>query len=164
MRSSNPNTAGRAGDLLVPNPKLRLREQVREVMRFKHYAVRTEETYWGWIRQFILFHGKRHPREMGLPEVEAFLTHLAAGRDVAVATQNQALNALVFLYGQVTRSQRQAALVAMLFLVSIVVWTASCEARSFADWSVSQLGRALSRVSSSPKGLVGSDLFPPGAP
>ena len=52
-------------DLLVPNPKLRLREQVREVMRFKHYSVRTEETYWGWIRQFIFFHDKRHPREMG---------------------------------------------------------------------------------------------------
>jgi integron integrase len=89
------------GDLLVPNPKLRLREQLREVMRFKHYSVRTEETYWGWIRQFILFHGKRHPRELGDEEVRAFLTHLAAGRNVAPATQNQALNALVFLYRQV---------------------------------------------------------------
>ncbi len=52
------------GQGLVPNPQLRLREQVREVMRFKHYAVRTEETYWGWMKQFIVFHGKRHPREI----------------------------------------------------------------------------------------------------
>jgi integrase len=89
------------GELLVPNPKLRLREQLREVMRFKHYSLRTEETYWGWIRQFILFHGKRHPREMGPAEVHSFLTHLAANRNVAVSTQNQALNAVVFLYKQV---------------------------------------------------------------
>jgi integron integrase len=89
------------GDLLVPNPKLRLREQVREVMRFRHYSVRTEETYWNWIRQFILFHSKKHPREMGTAEVHQFLTHLAAAKNVAAATQNQALNALVFLYGQV---------------------------------------------------------------
>lgn len=85
----------------MPNPKLHLREQLREVMRFKHYSVRTEETYWHWIRQFILFHGKRHPRELGDAQVHQFLTHLATQRDVAVATQNQALNALVFLYGQV---------------------------------------------------------------
>ena len=102
MLRANQNTdlAGR-GHLLVPNPKLRLREQLREVMRFKQYAVRTEETYWGWIRQFILFHGKRHPREMGDSEVHAFLTHLAVQKSVAVSTQNQALNALVFLYKEV---------------------------------------------------------------
>jgi len=88
-------------DLLVPNPKLRLREQLREVMRFKHYALRTEETYWSWCRQFIVFHGKKHPREMGAGEVHQFLTHLAAEKNVAVSTQNQALNALVFLYAQV---------------------------------------------------------------
>src|SRR5271163_1381472 len=52
-------------DKLVPNPKLRLREQVREVMRFHHYSIRTEESYWFWIRKYILFHGKRHPKEMG---------------------------------------------------------------------------------------------------
>jgi hypothetical protein len=102
MPPANENTEGMVPpDLLVPNPKLRLREQLREVMRFKHYSLRTEESYWNWIRQFILFHGKRHPRDMGEAEVHAFLTHLAAERNVAVATQNQALNALVFLYGQV---------------------------------------------------------------
>ncbi|HEY1173865.1 MAG TPA: integron integrase [Verrucomicrobiae bacterium] len=99
---SNKNTARQVGgQSFVPNPKLRLREQVREVMRFKHYAVRTEETYWGWMKQFIVFHGKRHPREMGAGEVHEFLTCLAVERRVAVATQNQALNALVFLYGEV---------------------------------------------------------------
>jgi len=77
---------------VVPNPKLRLREQVREVMRFKHSAVRTEEAYWGWMKQFIMFHGKRHPREMGAGEVHEFLTYLAVERKVAVATQNQAFH------------------------------------------------------------------------
>ncbi len=99
---SKKNTASAvSGQGLVPSPQLRLREQVREVMRFKHYAVRTEEAYWGWMKQFIVFHGKRHPREMGVGEVHEFLTYLAVERQVAVATQNQALNALVFLYGEV---------------------------------------------------------------
>jgi integron integrase len=105
MAPANENTdlpgSPNRGELLAPNPKLRLRDQLREVMRFKHYSLRTEESYWGWIRQFILFHGKRHPREMGEVEVHAFLTHLAAQKNVAVSTQNQALNALVFLYKQV---------------------------------------------------------------
>jgi integron integrase len=99
MGTGKATFSGRAS--LVPNPKLRLREQVREVMRFKHYSLRTEETYWNWIRQFILFHGKRHPRELGRSEVEAFLSYLAVKRNVAVATQNQALNSLVFLYREV---------------------------------------------------------------
>lgn len=121
MLMSNQKTAlPPAQEWLVPNPKLRLREQVREVMRFKHYSVRTEEAYWGWMRQFLVFcrdhphlaparsapleGGEKkwqHPRELGLAEVHAFLTHLAVERQVAVATQNQALNALVFLYAQV---------------------------------------------------------------
>ena len=67
---------GRPAALFIPNPKLRLREQLREVMRFLHYSVRTEESYWLWIRRFILFHNKRHPREMGSAEVHAFLTGL----------------------------------------------------------------------------------------
>ena len=91
----------RPRESLVPNPKLRLREQVHEVMRFKQFSLRTEAAYWNWIRQFIFFHQKRHPREMGKAEVEAFLTHLAKARNVAVSTQDQALNALVFLYQEV---------------------------------------------------------------
>jgi integron integrase len=86
---------------LLPNPKLKLREQLREVMRFKHFSHRTEEAYWHWIKGFILFHGKRHPREMHAAEVRAYLSHLAAERDVAAATQSQALNGIVFLYREV---------------------------------------------------------------
>ncbi len=127
--------------LFRPNPRLKLKEQVREVMRFFHYSPRTEETYWHWIERFLRFHRShstphsqsispveaereakanggredqvrdavervltgawRHPREMGAAEVAAFLSHLTTAGRVAAATQNQALNALVFLYGQV---------------------------------------------------------------
>ncbi|PZD73819.1 Tyrosine recombinase XerD [Acaryochloris thomasi RCC1774] len=81
----------------------KLLDQVRDVMRTKHYAYRTEESYVQWIRRFILFHNKRHPQEMSEPEVEAFLTHLAVHQDVAASTQNQALSALLFLYRYVLK-------------------------------------------------------------
>ena len=73
-------------------------EEVRRAIRVRHYSIRTEEAYVGWIKRFILFHGKRHPRDMGEAEVAGFLSHLAVEGRVAAATQNQALNALVFLY------------------------------------------------------------------
>lgn len=76
-------------------------EAVRNVLRTKHYSIRTEHAYMDWIKRFILFHGKRHPKEMGAVEVGAFLTHLAVKLNVAPSTQNQALNALVFMYRQV---------------------------------------------------------------
>ncbi len=76
----------------------RFLDQVRDAIRVRHYSIRTEEAYVGWIRRFILFHGKRHPREMGESEVAALLTDLAVNGRVSAATQNQALNALVFLY------------------------------------------------------------------
>jgi integron integrase len=79
----------------------RLLDHVRAVLRRKHYSIRTEEAYVGWVKRFVLFHGKRHPREMGLPEVEAFLTDLAVAQKVAASTQNQALSALLFLYAEV---------------------------------------------------------------
>lgn len=79
----------------------RLLDQVRERCRVKHYSLRTEQAYTHWIRRFILYHDKRHPREMGAPEVEAFLTHLAVRENVAAATQNQALAAILFLYREV---------------------------------------------------------------
>ena len=88
-------------DGVVPNPKLKLLDQVREVIRVKHYSIRTEDAYVQWIKRFIFFHGKRHPREMGAGEIETFLTDLAVQKQVAASTQNQALNALVFLYKQV---------------------------------------------------------------
>jgi len=79
----------------------KLLDQVRDAIRLKHYSIRTEEAYVSWIRRYILFHNKRHPTEMGAPQVEAFLTHLAVKDNVAASTQNQALSALLFLYRQV---------------------------------------------------------------
>ena len=81
--------------------KPKLLDRVRDVLRVKHYSIRTEETYVEWIKRFIFFHNKRHPLEMGEVEIGAFLTHLAVERNVASSTQNQALSALLFLYGQV---------------------------------------------------------------
>lgn len=75
--------------------------RIREATRVRHYSIRTEQTYIEWARRFILFHGKRHPQDMGETEVAAFLTHLAVERNVAASTQNQALNALVFMYKHV---------------------------------------------------------------
>jgi integron integrase len=79
----------------------KLLDQVRDRIRVKHYSIRTERAYLDWIKRFIYFHGKRHPKDMGAPEVEAFLTHLAVAGNVASATQTQALSALLFLYKEV---------------------------------------------------------------
>jgi integron integrase len=82
-----------------PPPKLL--EQVRARLRLKHYSLRTEAAYIGWIRRFILFHKKRHPKDMSKPEVELFLSHLASVGKVAASTQNQALASILFLYREV---------------------------------------------------------------
>jgi integron integrase len=79
-------------------PKPRLLDRVREAIRARHYSRRTEKAYVGWIKRYIFFHGKRHPAEMGAAEVTRFLTALAVDGHVAASTQNQALNALLFLY------------------------------------------------------------------
>ena len=79
----------------------RLREQVHEAIRRRYFSRRTEEAYVHWIKRFIYFSGRRHPAELGEPEVTAFLNHLAAEREVAASTQNQALSALLFLYKEV---------------------------------------------------------------
>lgn len=79
----------------------KLLDQLRDRIRVKHYSIRTETQYVQWVRRYILFHGKQHPRELGPPAVEAFLTHLAVDSNVAAATQNQALSALLFLYREV---------------------------------------------------------------
>ncbi|MBI4456107.1 MAG: phage integrase N-terminal SAM-like domain-containing protein [Acidobacteria bacterium] len=81
----------------------KLVEQVREVIRIKHYSIRTEQAYLGWIKKYILFNNRRHPSEMGPKEVSAFLSHLAIDRQVAACTQNQALSALLFLYRDVLK-------------------------------------------------------------
>jgi integrase len=83
----------------------RLLERVAAAIRARHYARRTEVAYVGWIRRFILFHGKRHPTELGGVEVSAFLTSLATDRQVSASTQNQALAAILFLYREVLRIQ-----------------------------------------------------------
>jgi integron integrase len=127
--SSTSPVSHRPREVFLPNPKLKFLEQCREVMRFKHLSLRTEETYLQWIRRFILFHRRRadsareyqpsserygttgagpaggwiwrHPREMGEAEVRAFLTDLAVNGGVSAGTQYQALNALLFLYREV---------------------------------------------------------------
>jgi integron integrase len=78
-----------------------LLEQLRDRLRVKHYSIRTEQAYVEWVRRFVLFHGKTHPRELGAKEVEAFLTHLAVRGRVAASTQNQAKSAILFLYREV---------------------------------------------------------------
>ena len=87
--------------LAAPPQPAKLLQQVRALLRTKHYSIRTERIYVFWIRRFILFHGKRHPNLMGKPEVEEFLSHLANALKVAASTQNQALAALLFLYRQI---------------------------------------------------------------
>ena len=82
-------------------PAPSLLERVREVIRVKHYSLRTEEAYVAWIRRYVRYHGKRHPSELGSAEIEAFLTALAVVDNVASATQNQAKAALLFLYREV---------------------------------------------------------------
>ena len=85
---------------MASRPK-KLLDQVRDALRAKHYSSRTEKTYVEWIRRYILFHHKRHPKDMGVEEVDAFLTYLAVERQVSASTQNQALSAILFLYRQV---------------------------------------------------------------
>jgi len=79
----------------------KLLDQVRHRLRYRHYALATERTYLHWIRRYILFHNKRHPKDLDGQSVSDFLTHLAVREQVAASTQNQALNALVFLYREI---------------------------------------------------------------
>jgi integron integrase len=90
---------------LMESQPRKLLDQVRDTIRLKHYSYRTEQSYIYWIRRYILFHNKRHPQEMSSTELEAFLTHLAVKEQVAASTQNQALNAVVFLYRDVLKQK-----------------------------------------------------------
>ena len=81
----------------------RLLDQMREVLRLRHLSYRTEEAYISWVRRFILFHDKRHPKDMGAAEIRTFLSYLATHEHVAASTQNSALNALLFLYRSVLK-------------------------------------------------------------
>lgn len=86
---------------MTNSPKLL--EKMQNTLRRKHYAYRTEKTYLDWARRYILFHNKRHPQEMGVPEIESYLTYLAVERSVSASTQNQALAGIIFLYTQVLK-------------------------------------------------------------
>lgn len=98
----NPPTA--MASLPIPEPpKPKLLDQLREIIRLKHYSIRTEQSYVDWAKRYILFHGKKHPKDMGAKEISAFLTHLAVDKNVSASTQNQALNALIFLYKELLK-------------------------------------------------------------
>ncbi|WP_169239617.1 integron integrase [Candidatus Roseilinea sp. NK_OTU-006] len=86
-------------------PPRKLLDQVSDAIRTKHYSYRTEQTYKDWIKRFILFHHKRHPKDMGAPEIQAFITHLAVEKNVSASTQNQALSAILFLYRHVLQME-----------------------------------------------------------
>lgn len=86
-------------------PSPRLLDQVREVIRIRHYSIRTEQAYLQWIRRYILFHEKRHPKDLRGPELTAFLSDLAIRGKVSASTQNQALNAVLFMYREVLKIQ-----------------------------------------------------------
>ena len=79
----------------------KLLDIVIEKIRVKHYSIKTEQSYSGWIKRYILFHNKKHPKDMGKAEIEQYLTYLAVTRNVSPTTQNQAFNALLFLYEKV---------------------------------------------------------------
>ncbi len=92
-----PDTTGSTKSLLLGC--------MRDKIRLKHYSIRTETAYVDWVRRFVVFHHRRHPRELGPEHVEAFLSHLAVQRNVAASTQNQAKSALLFLYKEVLGSE-----------------------------------------------------------
>ena len=96
----------------APKPK-KLLDLLRDAIRLKHYSPSTEKTYIQWAKRYILFHHKRHPTEMGVPEIDAFLTHLAQAANVSASTQNQAFNALVFLSHNVLHMELDAPLHAL---------------------------------------------------
>jgi integron integrase len=86
-------------------PSKKLLDQMRDLLRTQHYSIRTESAYMEWVKRFILFHNKRHPKDMGNSEIAAFLTDLAVNRNVAASTQNQALSALLFLYRELLHQE-----------------------------------------------------------
>ena len=99
-RSWRDGRSAAAAQRIIPNPKLKLLDQVREVMRLKHYSIHTERSYCDWIRRYIHFHGMQGRADLagGESKIQQFLSHLAVEGEVAASTQNQAFNALLFLY------------------------------------------------------------------
>ncbi|MBI5922556.1 MAG: phage integrase N-terminal SAM-like domain-containing protein, partial [Betaproteobacteria bacterium] len=102
MLTIEKTTATPAPALSVTAPQQpKLLDRMRAAIRIRHYSLATERTYVGWVKRFIYFHQKRHPAEMGAPEVESFLSALATELDVSASTQNQAMHAILFLYRDV---------------------------------------------------------------
>jgi integron integrase len=105
-----PKITAMAKDGLLPDPKARLKAQFHEVCRFRHVALRTEEAYWSWVVRLVRhFDSKIHPKDLSAGQLAEFLTHLAAVGMVAASTQNQALNALLFLYREVLHQEQLVA-------------------------------------------------------
>ena len=103
---SEPKITARAKDGLQPNPKTRLKAQFHEVCRFRHVALRTEEAYWAWVVRLVRhFDSKIHPKDLNAEQLAEFLTYLATVGLVAASTQNQALNAMMFLYREVLHQE-----------------------------------------------------------
>jgi len=101
----NRSVSSAAINAPAPPPKPKLLDQVRQAIRMRHYSPKTEESYIHWIKRFIFFHNKRHPAEMGEKEIAQFLSSLASELHVSASTQNQALNAILFLYREVLRKE-----------------------------------------------------------
>jgi integron integrase len=101
MQNNSPKETSSPSKTPEKGKGKKLLQQVSEIIRIKHYSYRTEQTYIEWIKRYILFHKKRHPKDMGLEEIQDFLAHLAVEKRVAASTQNQALSAILFLYRHV---------------------------------------------------------------
>jgi site-specific recombinase XerD len=97
----NITTSSMPSNIPPEGKSKKLLDQYREFLRNRHYSLRTEKTYIGWVRQYILYHNTRHPREMGVKEINDFITHLVNQKTVAASTQNQALSAILYLYHNV---------------------------------------------------------------
>ncbi len=102
-----PGTAPVTYESVIPNPKAKLLDQIREVMRLKHYSIRTEHSYCDWVKRYVHYHQMHGREEMfpAEPKIEQFLSDLAVNGKVAVSTQNQAFNALLFVYREVLHTQ-----------------------------------------------------------
>jgi site-specific recombinase XerD len=98
---SSQSSASKPAITAVHNEKREVLERMRQAIRIRHYSLRTEEAYLAWIKRFIIFHDKKHPKDMGASEIQQFLSHLAVRVNVAASTQNQALCAIIFLYKNV---------------------------------------------------------------
>ena len=148
---TQPNSAGGSSDCTSALPaSARLLPRLRAAVRVRHYSLRTEQAYVGWVRRFVHFHGMQHPRDLGAPAVQAFLTHLATERGVSSSTQGQAKSALLFLYKQVLE-------LALPWLDDVV--SAKASRRLPVVLTPREVRELLLNLDSGPTGLVASLLY-----